>query len=351
MERTIIFLVLLLGILHGTCGLYFTMRETKRKCFIQTTPNETDLLVHYVFEVEDSSSGGFMPAPPLLGMHVEVRDSMDKVVLSRVYKSEARLKFTTHWPGDHQICLQSNSSAWFEGALLRVHLDIETGERTVDYENVRRLYNLDSMQLRILQLKNQAEDISRNQNYQRFQMERFRRTCDNIYFNIVCFSVAQVVILLLLWGIQYHLLFRQPSLYLAFCQILWESELSRLRTPEAFRALITIVGTNSQGLTSKAFAQWISQLADPDSTDELFLMTDKVRAKVEEFVGKFLCKPASQIPENVKGSFYASNVQLAKLLSSAQRNRSVHLKGDHFLLVCECEDCKAEKSNTIDTQS
>ncbi|XP_043653534.1 transmembrane emp24 domain-containing protein eca-like [Drosophila teissieri] len=351
MERTLIVLVLLLGTLAHACGLYFTMRETVQKCFIQTTPDETDVLVHYAFEVEDSSSGGFMPAPPGLGMHVEVRDSMDKVVLSRVYKSEALLKFTTHWPGDHRICLQSNSSAWFEGALLRVHLDIETGERTVNYEHVRRLYNLDYMQLRILQLMNQAKDISRNQNYQRFEEQRYRTTCDSIYFNIVCFSVAQVVILLLLWAIQYHLLFRKPSLYLAYCQILCESELSKLRTPEAFRALITIVGPNVQGLTSKAFTKWIRQLKDPDSTYEQLLMTDEVKAKVEEFVEKFLCKPAPQIPETVKGNFYSSNVQLSKLLSSAQRNRSVHLKGDHTFLVCDCEDCKAEKSNTADTQS
>ncbi|EDW96234.2 uncharacterized protein Dyak_GE25008 [Drosophila yakuba] len=351
MERTLMFLVLLLGTLHHICGLYFTMRETVQKCFIQTTPDETDVLVHYAFEVEDSSSGGFMPAPPGLGIHVEVRDSTNKVVLSRVYKSEARLKFTTHWPGDHRICLQSNSSAWFEGALLRVHLDIETGERTVDYDNVRRVYNLDYMQLRILQLMNQAKDISRNQNYQRFEEKLYRRTCDSIYFNIVSFSVAQVVILLLLWAIQYHLLFRKPSLYLAYCQVFCESELSRLRTPEAFRALISIVGTSVQGLTSEAFTQWIRQFEDPYSTYEQLLMSDEVKAKVEEFVGKFLCKPAPQVPENVQGSLYASNVQLAKLLSSAQQNCSVHLKDDHTLLVCECVDCKAEKSNTADTQS
>nr|DAA04221.1 TPA_inf: HDC14780 [Drosophila melanogaster] len=80
------------------------------------------------------------------------------------------------------------------------------------------------------------------------------------------------------------------------------------------------------------------------------LVNDKVKANVEEFVGKFLTKPAMQSPENVKDSFYASNLQLTKLLSRARRNRSVHLRDDSFLVICECEDCKTE-SNTVDTQS
>lgn len=171
-----------------------------------------------------------MPASPGLGMHVDVRDSMDKVVLSRVYGSKALLKFTTHWPGDHRICLQTNSTAWFEGALLRVHFNIETGERSVNYEQIRKTNNMDIMQLRVLQLINQAEDISKNQNYQRFVEKQFLRTTDNIYFNIICFSVAQIVILVLLWAFQYHMLFRQPSLYLAYCEILCESGLSRVNT-------------------------------------------------------------------------------------------------------------------------
>ncbi|KMZ02230.1 uncharacterized protein Dsimw501_GD20000, isoform D [Drosophila simulans] len=352
MQPQLVFLLLLLGILHGTCGLYFNMREKEQKCFIQTTPDDMDVLVQYAIEVEDPSTGGFMPASPGLGMHVDVRDSMDKVVLSRVYMSKGLLKFTTHWPGDHRICLQSNSTAWFEGALLRVHFNIETGERSVNYERIRKTNNMDIMQLRVLQLINQAEDISKNQNYQRFVEKQFLRTTDTIYFNIICFSVAQIVILVLLWAFQYHMLFRQPSLYLAYCEILCESGLSRFRTPEAFRTLITIVGANGQGLTTQALAQWISQFKDAETTDEQLqqLVNDKVKAKVEEFVGKFLTKPAPQIPENVKGSFYASNVQLTKLLSSARRNRSVHLKDDNFLLICECEDCKAE-SNTVDTQS
>lgn len=107
-----------------------------------------------------------MPSSPGIGMHVEVKDPDDKIVLSRVYSSEGgknsilvefcikdtffsgRISFTSHTPGEHVICMYSNSTAWFSGSQvkisprvnitnldflfailkLRVHLDIQVGE-------------------------------------------------------------------------------------------------------------------------------------------------------------------------------------------------------------------------------
>ncbi|XP_017074728.2 transmembrane emp24 domain-containing protein eca-like [Drosophila eugracilis] len=352
MQKILIYLVLLLGILHTTCGMFFQMFEKERKCFIQETPGDTDVVVEYKMEVVDPRSGGFMPMPFGVGMHVDIRDSDNKIILSRVYNSKACLKFTTYWPGDHRICLQTNSSAFFQGALVRVHLDIRAGDQTVDYETIRRHYNLDDMQLRVLQLMNQADQISKEQNYQRFREQRFRQTSSNIYNNIILWCIAQAVILILLWAVQYHFLIRKKSLYTYYCQILSEKELMRFTTPEAFRTLMTILGINGQGLTTSAISQWITQVEDPESTDEKteIIVGDKLQAKVQEFVEKFLIKPVPTIPENRKESLFASNVQLTNLLYSAQRNRSVHLKGDTFLLVCECNDCKASNPNEVEAK-
>lgn len=41
-------------------------------------------------ELYDPRSGGFMPSSPGVGMHVEVKDPDDKIVLSRVYSSEGK---------------------------------------------------------------------------------------------------------------------------------------------------------------------------------------------------------------------------------------------------------------------
>lgn len=59
-----------------------------------------------------------------------------QVILSKLYTSEGKFTFTSHLPGEHVICLYSNSTAWFSGAQLRVHLTIQAGEHAQDYEQV-----------------------------------------------------------------------------------------------------------------------------------------------------------------------------------------------------------------------
>lgn len=86
-------------------------------------------------------------------MHVEVKDPEDKVpniqyvlgkqrntcfqvILSKLYTAEGRFTFTSNTPGEHVICIYSNSTAWFNGAQLRVHLDIQAGDHAQDYQQV-----------------------------------------------------------------------------------------------------------------------------------------------------------------------------------------------------------------------
>ena len=76
-------------------------------------------------------------------MHVEIRDPDDKIILSKVYSSEGKFTFTSHMPGEHVICLYSNSTKWFSGSQLRVHLDIQViiiDFRLTQYSKVRDLY-------------------------------------------------------------------------------------------------------------------------------------------------------------------------------------------------------------------
>jgi len=68
-----------------------------------------------------------MPSSPGIGMHVEVRDPDDKTVMSKVFSSEGRFTFTSHIPGEHVICLYSNSTKWFAGSQL---------VRPIDYMHV-----------------------------------------------------------------------------------------------------------------------------------------------------------------------------------------------------------------------
>uniref|UniRef100_A0A8C5IFM3 Transmembrane p24 trafficking protein 4 n=1 Tax=Junco hyemalis TaxID=40217 RepID=A0A8C5IFM3_JUNHY len=110
--------LLLLG--WGAHGLYFHIGETEKRCFIEEIPDETMVIGNYRTQLWDKQSESFLPSTPGLGMHVEVKDPDGKVVMSRQYGSEGRFTFTSHTPGEHQICLHSNSTrmALFAGGKL-----------------------------------------------------------------------------------------------------------------------------------------------------------------------------------------------------------------------------------------
>jgi len=177
-------------------GLYFHIGETERKCFIEEIPDDTTVIGIYRVELHDPKTNGYMPSNPGIGMHVEVRDPDDKTVLSKVYSTEGRFTFTSHTPGEHVICLYSNSTKWFAGSQLRVHLDIQVGEQAVDYANVQRKEKLTELQLRIRQLLDQVDQISKEQNYQRYREERFRQTSESTNQRVLWWSVAQTLVLL-----------------------------------------------------------------------------------------------------------------------------------------------------------
>lgn len=192
------FLVSLTWFIQSSVALYFHIGETERKCFIEEIPDETTVLVNYKVELYDPRSGGFMPSSPGIGMHVEVKDPDSKIILSRVYSAEGRISFTSHTPGEHGICLYSNSTKWIGGTQLRVHLDIQVGEHAIDYANVAQKDKLSELQLRIRQLLDQVEQITKEQNYQRYREERFRQTSESTNQRVFWWSLGQLCILVVM---------------------------------------------------------------------------------------------------------------------------------------------------------
>lgn len=191
--------------LNTVHSLYFHIRETERKCFIEEVPDETLVVGKYKVQIFDKDANDYLPTPHGIGMHVEVKDPEDKVILSKLYSAEGRFSFTTHMPGEHVICLYSNSSAWFGGGNLRVHLDIEVGEHAVDYNELAGKEKLTELQLRVRQLLDQVEQISKEQNYQRYREERFRVTSESTNQRVFWWSIAQLSVLVVtgLWQMRH----------------------------------------------------------------------------------------------------------------------------------------------------
>lgn len=189
---TVLGLYCLVAVCHG---LYFHIDEGERKCFIEEVPEETLIVGNYKCQLFDPNTGGFMPSSPGIGMHVEVRDPEDKIILSKVYSSEGRFSFTSHSPGEHSICLYSNSSKWFSGSQLRVHLDLQVGEHAIDYASIAQKEKLSDLEVRVKQLLSQTEQIAKEQNYQRYREERFRQTSESTNSRVLYWAVGQFVLL------------------------------------------------------------------------------------------------------------------------------------------------------------
>ena len=68
--------------------------------------------------------------------------------------------------------------------LQRVHLDIQAGEHAQDYQQVAAKDKLNELQLRIRQLLDQVEQITKEQNYQRVRLF-YSLTNDFCFLSIV----------------------------------------------------------------------------------------------------------------------------------------------------------------------
>ena len=97
-----VFIVCFLKLLVGR-GLLIVVIYIYFSCILQGK---------YKTQLYDENIGDFLPSSPGIGMHVEVKDPNMKVILSKYYASEGRFTFTSHSPGEHLICLHSNSTRW-----------------------------------------------------------------------------------------------------------------------------------------------------------------------------------------------------------------------------------------------
>ena len=74
-------------------------------------------------------------------------------------------------PGEHVICLYSNSSAWFGGGNLRVHLDIEVGEHAVDYNELASKEKLTELQQTIISISKTSKPKKTKKGDEKFIVE------------------------------------------------------------------------------------------------------------------------------------------------------------------------------------
>jgi len=200
-------LFVILQILHICSGVYFYIGEKEKKCFIEELPEDTMVKANYKAQLLNKETGVYENSAPGMGMHVEVKDPDNQIVLSKTYGSQGSFAFTTHKPGDQHICLHSNSTKWsfFASGKIRVDFSIQIGENTNDYSKIAAKDKLTELQLRVRQLLDQVEQIQKEQNYQRIRENRFRQTSESTNKRVLWWSVGQTLLLIIagLWQMKH----------------------------------------------------------------------------------------------------------------------------------------------------
>uniref|UniRef100_A0A2I3HG38 GOLD domain-containing protein n=1 Tax=Nomascus leucogenys TaxID=61853 RepID=A0A2I3HG38_NOMLE len=177
-------------------AFYFHAGEREEKCLIEDIPSDT--LVTGTFKIQQWDIGRhtFLESAPGLGMFVTITTYNDEVILSKLYGPQGTFYFTSHSPGEHIICLESNSTRLvsFGGSRLRIHLDIRVGEHDLDAAIAQAKDKVNELTFKLEHLIEQIEQIVKEQNYQRDREENFRTTSEDTNSNVLWWAFAQIVI-------------------------------------------------------------------------------------------------------------------------------------------------------------
>uniref|UniRef100_A0ABI7VUD6 GOLD domain-containing protein n=1 Tax=Felis catus TaxID=9685 RepID=A0ABI7VUD6_FELCA len=120
----------------------------------------------------------------------------DRVLLSKLYGPQGTFYFTSHSPGEHIICLESNSTRLvsFGGSKLRIHLEIRVGQHDLDAAAAQAKDKVNEVSFKLERLIEQIEQIVKEQNYQRDREENFRMTSEDTNSNVLWWAFAQTLI-------------------------------------------------------------------------------------------------------------------------------------------------------------
>jgi len=181
-------------------SMYFFLEEGSSRCFIEEVPKDT--LVVGKYRTEDATPGGApqvavgQPPHDRMGVKVSVTDHEGTLILQRDMKPEGRFAFTSQTGGEHSVCFQTNSTRWFAAKRkLKFHLEMETGESAVDYEELAKQEHFSALEVSIRRLSDRLRDIRAEQNFQRNREAVFRNTSESTNSRVVWWSVVQTLIL------------------------------------------------------------------------------------------------------------------------------------------------------------
>uniref|UniRef100_M3YIE2 GOLD domain-containing protein n=1 Tax=Mustela putorius furo TaxID=9669 RepID=M3YIE2_MUSPF len=177
-------------------AFYFHVGEREEKCIIEDIPSDTLItgtsnVLHFGAVRHDQIEYG-----PGEGIFTVYSSYNNNVLLSKLYGPQGRFYFTSHSPGEHIICLESNSTRLvsFGGSKLRIHLEIRVGQHDLDAAIAQAKDKVNEVSFKLEHLIEQIEQIVKEQNYQRDREENFRMISEDTNGNVLWWAFAQTLI-------------------------------------------------------------------------------------------------------------------------------------------------------------
>ncbi|KAM9741023.1 transmembrane emp24 domain-containing protein 11 [Menidia menidia] len=176
-------------------AMYFELGERDEKCIIEEIPENTLVTANFFLEPWNLEK---VSHSPHLGVTASVRDPNQEIVVSKRFGKFAKFSFTSHASGQHYLCFQTNSTRFsvFAGERMKLHLDVQMGEHSMDPTDDRTKDNLKSLEYSLSHLVGQMMYITRQQEYQREKEEVFRQISEETNSKVLWWAVLQTSILL-----------------------------------------------------------------------------------------------------------------------------------------------------------
>ncbi|KAG7544256.1 hypothetical protein FFLO_03369 [Filobasidium floriforme] len=176
-------------------ALHFYLESNEQRCFLEELPSDTVVEGHYraLEWVEENKS---WEQSKEMGIQVVVEEVASGEVVANVHgKPEGKFTFTSHEPGDHSICLQSNSSSgYFSSTHIKLYLDIAVG--TTRRDPSHDTGHIQTLASKLQDLNDRVSAVRREQQYQREIEATFRDASERVNGRAVWWSVWQIVVLI-----------------------------------------------------------------------------------------------------------------------------------------------------------
>uniref|UniRef100_A0A8C9QBS5 GOLD domain-containing protein n=1 Tax=Spermophilus dauricus TaxID=99837 RepID=A0A8C9QBS5_SPEDA len=161
-----------------SAAFYLHAGEREQKCLIEDVPGDTWVSGRWLTRLSSRLLLGSECNAEWLPPHHLM------IILNSTFH------FTSYSPGEHIICLESNSTRFVS----RIHLDIRVGEHDLHAAIAQAKDKVNEVTFKLEHLMEQIEQILKEQDYQRDREEIFRMTSEDTNSNVLWWAFTQTLI-------------------------------------------------------------------------------------------------------------------------------------------------------------